>query len=313
MSREIKMTVFLSHIHEESDLATALKAFIENAFLGMVNVFVSSDSQSIRPGNQWLKVVTDALNSCSLQLILCSPTSIKRPWVNFEAGAAWIRGIQVIPLCHSGLDRDRLPNPLSALQSVNLLNPAGFQTVISEIAQALRVRTPGGDVATFLDEIRKIEVALLRAPLETARRLNDTPEQGAVGSGIIVAPKDNEEVHQRIVVRGTIYALHSDLRAWLVVKTPVGDLYPQGRVTRNEPDWEREVRIGLAQWGADEGAVYEIHLVAAGPDADYQFDRYLRGEGPSRDGLGPLWPGDATILDRTCVIRRDLRHPDIAS
>lgn len=54
-----------------------------------------------------------ALNLASVHVILCSPESVARPWIQFEAGAAQIRGIPIIPICHSGLTPAQLPVPLS--------------------------------------------------------------------------------------------------------------------------------------------------------------------------------------------------------
>jgi hypothetical protein len=45
-----KPLVFISHITEEKDIAGALKVLVESAFLGMIEVFVSSDPTSIRLG-----------------------------------------------------------------------------------------------------------------------------------------------------------------------------------------------------------------------------------------------------------------------
>lgn len=122
--------------------------------------------------------------------------------------------------------------------------------------------------------------------------------------GVIVEPAEMAEVYQRVTVRGRIDALHPDLRAWLVVETPVGDHYPQCRVSRKNPQWECEVRIGLLQWGSNEGAEYVIQLVAADADGDSAFYQYLKS---GRDGFGPLLPTDSTVLDSRRVTRRDLR------
>lgn len=97
-----KPVVFISHITEEKEMAMELKKLIEESFLGMLDVFVSSDENSISSGSKWLDNITSALSSCAIELILCSPNSVKRPWINFEAGAGWVRDIPVIPLCHSG-------------------------------------------------------------------------------------------------------------------------------------------------------------------------------------------------------------------
>jgi hypothetical protein len=122
---------------------------------------------------------------------------------------------------------------------------------------------------------------------------------------VILEPADQAEVNQRVTVKGRIEGLNLDLRAWLVVRTPCGDLYPQCQVSRNSPDFESEVRIGLVQWGADEGAEYEINLVATRVDGDNAFYQYLKS---GRDGFGPLLPADALVLDAKRVTRRDIRQ-----
>lgn len=135
-----------------------------------------------------------------------------------------------------------------------------------------------------------------------AARAPRAPKPSVAG---ILEPVGNAEVHQRVPVRGRIDALDLNLRPWLVVRTPVGDHYPQCRVRRDSrPEWEEEVRIGLLQWGADEGAVYEILLVAADADGDAAFYQYLKS---GRDGFGPMLPTDCTVLDAKRVTRRDIR------
>ncbi len=130
------------------------------------------------------------------------------------------------------------------------------------------------------------------------------PSASAIAS--ILEPAQDAEVHQRVNVRGRIDALHPDLRPWLVVETPVGDHYPQCWVSRNTPEWENEVRIGLVQFGADEGAVYVIHLVAVTIEGDAEFYQYMKS---GRDGFGPLLPRDCILLDKRRVTRRDIREP----
>jgi hypothetical protein len=122
----------------------------------------------------------------------------------------------------------------------------------------------------------------------------------------ILEPADRAEVYYCVTARGRIDALSFDLRMWLVVGTPVGDNYPQCRVSRDSPEWEHEVRIGLLQWGSNEGAEYEIKLVAAAADGDAAFYNYLKS---GRDGFGPLLPSDSRVLDARRVTRRDIRSP----
>jgi hypothetical protein len=49
-----KPTIFISHIAEEAEIADLFKTEIERAFLGLVDVFVSSNAEAIRLGSNWL-------------------------------------------------------------------------------------------------------------------------------------------------------------------------------------------------------------------------------------------------------------------
>jgi hypothetical protein len=96
---------FVSHTGEEAPIALTLRAAIDRDFLGILQVFVSAETEDVGAGENWLQAVEAALQDSSIFLVLCSPTSISRPWINFEAGAAWILGTPIIPLCHAGLAR----------------------------------------------------------------------------------------------------------------------------------------------------------------------------------------------------------------
>ncbi len=113
------MNVFISHITEEAEVARIMKEWIESTFLGQHEVFVSSDSESIPAGTKWLDEITKAITSSKIILLLCNPGSINRPWINFEAGCGWARGIPVIPICYGGLTRGKLPPPINALQALD--------------------------------------------------------------------------------------------------------------------------------------------------------------------------------------------------
>ena len=138
--------VFISHVRTEQDLAMLLKEKIEKHFLGWVNVFVSSDQESIEAGDSWLDALRRALKTANLQVVLCSPASIGRPWVNFEAGAAWLLGIPVVPLCHSGLEPDNLPMPLATLQGGKVSDASALARVYARIAKLVPCDVPEIDM-----------------------------------------------------------------------------------------------------------------------------------------------------------------------
>lgn len=56
--------VFISHISEESAIAVTIKKLIDESFLGMLDVFVSSDNgESLPMGSRWLQRINDALKN----------------------------------------------------------------------------------------------------------------------------------------------------------------------------------------------------------------------------------------------------------
>ena len=129
--------MFISHISEEARVAARLKTTLTNDFPGFLEVFVSSDTESIAAGEVWFTSISDALRESSIFLVLCSPISIHRPWINFEAGAAWMKDIPVIPLCHAGLRLRDLPMPLSARQGLALDDAEGLRGLYNRIAAIL--------------------------------------------------------------------------------------------------------------------------------------------------------------------------------
>jgi|HubBroStandDraft_4_1064222.scaffolds.fasta_scaffold238243_1 hypothetical protein len=106
--------VFLSHITEDKALAGYLQARIRRDFLKAIDVFVSSDGVSIEAGSDWLQSLRPALDRAKCVVVLCSPQSVTRPWVNFEVGAAWLKGLPIMALCHGGLEPAQLKPPFSA-------------------------------------------------------------------------------------------------------------------------------------------------------------------------------------------------------
>lgn len=142
--------IFLSHIHEEKELALLIKQALEKEFSGLMEVFVSSDGASIPAGVNFLTKIEDGLVNCVGAIYLISPISVKRNWVNFELGAVWVRnimsirstdiGIPAIPICHSGISPVALPSPLNNLNAIQ-----GNQASQLEFAFRSLQRVVGGE------------------------------------------------------------------------------------------------------------------------------------------------------------------------
>ena len=149
--------MFLSHITEEEILAKELKSFLESSFLKTIEIFVSSDSESIKVGDKWLDNISQNLEDCKVMFVLCSPWSITRPWINFEAGAGWVRKIPVVPICHSGLRVSDLPTPLNQLQGINISDQKGIEQVLERISKLLDCEKPEPNIDTFISKCVRFE------------------------------------------------------------------------------------------------------------------------------------------------------------
>jgi hypothetical protein len=106
-------TIFISHIHEEAAVARELRDWFHAAFPGFVKAFVSSDYEDNPLGTRWLQKINRAMTRSRLLITVLSPQSWERMWIHLEAGWALGRGIDILPLCHSGMSVERLPRPYS--------------------------------------------------------------------------------------------------------------------------------------------------------------------------------------------------------
>lgn len=158
--------VFLSHITEEKDLAKIIKDAIEDEFAGFVNVFVSSDGETIKAGQNFLKVIEEGLVDCIAAIYLISPVSVQRSWISFELGAVWIRNaisqrneqveIPALPFCHSGMTFRDLPQPICNLNAIEAnLAPKlefAFKSLQAAVGGRGRLKTDFNALATQIAE-----------------------------------------------------------------------------------------------------------------------------------------------------------------
>ncbi len=152
-----KPKVFISHISEEGRIAQLIKAKVSSDFLGMIDVFVSSDQVSISVGSKWLDEVDEALKVAQIELVLCSKHSVSRPWINFEAGAGWVKGIPIVPICHTGMRPVDLPIPLNMLQGIEASDPAGWQRIYNLLASKLGSAVPNDNFSGLVADVRSFE------------------------------------------------------------------------------------------------------------------------------------------------------------
>lgn len=151
------MNIFLSHLNIERELAELLQTAISRDFIGLTDFFVSSDRTTIPAGDKWLPSLIEGLAKSHLHVVLCSPESVRRPWINFETGAACLKGVPIIPILHSGLSARQLRPPLSVFESVSASDLEGLQKLYGRIASILGSGIPDAKLSDLAARIEAFE------------------------------------------------------------------------------------------------------------------------------------------------------------
>src|SRR6266853_1352796 len=137
------LRVFISHIHEEAALGAVVSSCIKASFQARsVTTFLSGDAQDLPAGRKWIEVIEQELDQAAVVVALLSPASLRRPWVNIELGAAWIKHRHIIPLCHSNLRVGDLPRPFGDFHGVGLDQDDAAERLIGGVADGLGLEHP---------------------------------------------------------------------------------------------------------------------------------------------------------------------------
>ena len=137
-----KPSVFISHVHEDAQIAHCLKDFLDEAFIGTFRIFVSSDGASIRAGDNWSSSIEQALTETALVLAVITNNSVERRWIYFECGGAYFARKRVVPVCCRGFPISALSPPLSWLQAIDGSDSGGVERLIEAIAHTFDLRKP---------------------------------------------------------------------------------------------------------------------------------------------------------------------------
>jgi TIR domain len=136
-----KETIFLSHSSRDSAVLGKLKDLLHAKTAETIDIFLSSDGESIRLGRNWVHRVEEALMKARIMLVFLSPNSINSHWVYFESGFAYSRSedvvpkgepyIDVVPVGILGVDLAQAGPPLSLLQGFNITSADGLNNIIA--------------------------------------------------------------------------------------------------------------------------------------------------------------------------------------
>lgn len=128
-----KPTLFFSHSSKDKDIILSIKNKLDSATGGVMDIFMSSDGQSIPFGTNWIHKIEEGLKTAKIMFVFVTENSISSGWIYFEAGYAYSKGIQVIPV-GIGVDIGSLKAPLNLLQGFNISSEDSlnnFMTIVN--------------------------------------------------------------------------------------------------------------------------------------------------------------------------------------
>lgn len=153
MAQVAKSSIFLSHSSKDKEMATALRTLILKKTRNMLNVFCSSDGESIPFGRNWVHTIEKGLSQSISLFVLLTPRSVYSTWVPFEAGIAYNRGIKVIPMCIDGISLSEMSGPLTLIQGFDIKNYEGLNNIISVINRDYGTTFDEDMTATDFDKV----------------------------------------------------------------------------------------------------------------------------------------------------------------
>lgn len=127
-----KPTLFFSHSSKDKDLILSIKNRLDKATGSVMDIFMSSDGQSIPFGSNWIHKIENGLEEAEIMFVFVTENSISSGWIYFEAGFAYSKGVQVVPV-GIGIDIGGLKPPLNMLQGFNIISGDSLNNFISII------------------------------------------------------------------------------------------------------------------------------------------------------------------------------------
>ncbi len=127
-----KPTIFFSHSSKDKEVIIPIKNKIEKITSKSIDIFMSSDGQSIPLGRNWVHKIEEGLDKAEIMFVFVTPTSINSSWIYFEAGFAYAKKIKVIPV-GLGINIGHLKPPLNLLQGFDINSHDSLNNFISTI------------------------------------------------------------------------------------------------------------------------------------------------------------------------------------
>jgi hypothetical protein len=128
--------IFLSHDHDDQEIASEIANTIGRITLGQIKVWFSSDNSpygGMKPG-VWFDQLRERLSHSEVILVLLTPRSIDKKWLYFESGfGASHPDCEVIPLAVGMKDFREIPFPLALYQAYLLVDFTSYKNFVQKL------------------------------------------------------------------------------------------------------------------------------------------------------------------------------------
>lgn len=182
-------TVFISYAHEELPLAEMLKHWIKKIWQAC-EVFISASHESISGGEDWRKKLQQEIPRANVFFSLVGPSTQERPWIHFEAGAAWAHDVEVVPILHSGLEA--VPTTMTKGQALRVSDPTFPEAFFNTIDRKCGF---GGVPRISKDFSKQLQKAAeqIRGPREVVSLWNEALRQKNVAKARELTSRDTSD------------------------------------------------------------------------------------------------------------------------
>jgi len=161
-------SIFISHAAVDEEIAISLKQFLDQVFPDQ-KVFVSSDPGDLKPGDEWVGKILDALETAKCVLALTTERGLSRKWVWFEMGRTWFSQVRLIPCCLGTVRKGNLPAPFSDRIAINIDEECDVAVLFESLREQFHASAKPLEIGEFVKTMIRLD---LRAE-ERSRTLND--------------------------------------------------------------------------------------------------------------------------------------------
>jgi hypothetical protein len=186
-----KPIVFFSHSSRDAEALIRLRELFIQKTDGTIDVFLSSDGESIPFGRNWVHRVEQALDQAKLMVVFVTPNSVGSQWLYFEAGYAYNKGLRVVPVGFRGIDLTALTPPLGLLQGFNITSQDSLDNLISLVNEEFNHKHQQNFTKVEYDEIFSLGESMATLTLgQLGEQIDNISVRLNSGSDFSEQPKD---------------------------------------------------------------------------------------------------------------------------